>query len=56
MMAVIIALALSSLLLYIFINVFGIVYYFAKPLADSTVFIINFITLNKFVFSKKDRS
>lgn len=51
-LAVFNALLLSSILLFLIVEMFGIGRVIAKPVADSLVFVINFIVLNKLVFHR----
>lgn len=45
---------ITSLLLYIFVDVIGISKAIAKPIAEITMFFINFLMLNKFVFKNQE--
>ena len=49
-LAVIFALSMASLLLFVAVEFVGIESLFAKPLVDALVFIVNFVVLSRFVF------
>ena len=51
--AVLFSLLATSLLLYFFVDLIGFPKAIAKPVAECTMFLVNFMILNKFVFNRK---
>jgi glycosyltransferase involved in cell wall biosynthesis len=51
--AVLFSLLTTALLLYCFVDLIGFPKAIAKPVAEFTMFIVNFVILNKFVFTRK---
>ena len=52
-LAVAAALTSATVLLYLFVDGFGVSEYVAKPLVDGLVFCINFLVLSRFVFRER---
>ncbi len=51
--AVVLSLLLTALFLYCFVDLIGFPKAIAKPVAEFTMFLLNFVILNKFVFNSK---
>jgi putative flippase GtrA len=51
--AVLFSLLSTALLLYCFVDLIGFPKAIAKPFAEFTMFVLNFVILNKFVFNRK---
>ena len=51
--AVLLSLLSTALLLYCFVDLIGSPKAIAKPVAEFTMFLVNFVILNKFVFKRK---